>query len=75
MQSCLCVCAFSLATTDSGSNFLKAFRVYGVDDENNNAEPLGAEPDESGECCIILVCEDAMTIVKCLDILKSTLEC
>ncbi|KAL7388566.1 hypothetical protein ABVT39_016262 [Epinephelus coioides] len=36
-------------TTDSGSNFLKAFRVYGVDDENNNAEPLGAEPDESGE--------------------------
>ncbi|XP_030288346.1 uncharacterized protein LOC115590972 [Sparus aurata] len=37
-------------TTDSGSNFVKAFRVYGVtEDENNNAEPLGAEPDQSGE--------------------------
>lgn len=60
-------------TTDSGSNFVKAFRVYGVtEDENNNAEPLGAEPDQSGEC-YTLVCDDDIAIVQCLGVLKSTL--
>lgn len=50
-------------TTDSGSNFVKAFGVYGVtEDENNNAEPLGAEPDQSGEC-YTLVCDDDIAIV------------
>ncbi|XP_061598239.1 uncharacterized protein LOC133461366 [Cololabis saira] len=28
-------------TTDNGSNFLKAFRVYGQTEENNNPEPVG----------------------------------
>ncbi|KAI4889111.1 hypothetical protein NFI96_025223 [Prochilodus magdalenae] len=38
-------------TTDNGSNFLKAFRVYGETDENNNPEPVGegdAEEDDGG---------------------------
>ncbi len=39
-------------TTDNGSNFLKAFRVYGQTDENNNPEPVGegdGEEDDSDE--------------------------
>ncbi|KAI4875593.1 hypothetical protein NFI96_029992, partial [Prochilodus magdalenae] len=38
-------------TTDNGSNFLKAFRVYGETDENNNPEPVGegdGEEDDGG---------------------------
>lgn len=38
-------------TTDSGSNFLKAFRVYGVTgNEIHKAEPLRVDPNESGGC-------------------------
>lgn len=37
-------------TTDNGSNFIKAFRVYGQLDENNNEKPLeGARPSETVE--------------------------
>ncbi|XP_065127714.2 uncharacterized protein [Paramisgurnus dabryanus] len=39
-------------TTDNGSNFLKAFRVYGQTDENNNPEPVGegdGEEDDGGQ--------------------------
>ncbi|XP_056453390.1 uncharacterized protein LOC130388084 [Gadus chalcogrammus] len=39
-------------TTDNGSNFLKAFRVYGQSDENNNPEPVGegdGEEDDGGQ--------------------------
>ena len=37
-------------TTDNGSNFIKAFRVYGELDENNNQIPLEeARPSESTE--------------------------
>ncbi|KAI4893335.1 hypothetical protein NFI96_005520 [Prochilodus magdalenae] len=38
-------------TPDNGSNFLKAFRVYGETDENNNPEPVGegdGEEDDGG---------------------------
>ncbi|KAL2093869.1 hypothetical protein ACEWY4_011181 [Coilia grayii] len=35
-------------TTDNGSNFLKAFRIYGQSDENNNLEPVG-EVDDDGQ--------------------------
>ena len=60
-------------TTDMGSNFVKALRVYGVtEDEDNNAEPLRAELDQSGEC-YTLVCDDDIGIVQCLGVLKSTL--
>jgi len=40
-----------LTTTDNGSNFLKAFRVYGKTDENNNPEPVeeGDEEDDGGQ--------------------------
>ena len=40
------------STTDNGSNFLKAFRVYGQTDENNNPEPAGegdGEEDDGGQ--------------------------
>ncbi|KAL0172202.1 hypothetical protein M9458_032513, partial [Cirrhinus mrigala] len=39
-------------TADNGSNFLKAFRVYGQTDENNNPEPVGegdGEEDDGGQ--------------------------
>jgi hypothetical protein len=39
-------------TTDNGLNFLKAFRVYGQTDENNNPEPVGegdGEEDDGGQ--------------------------
>ncbi|XP_037394084.1 uncharacterized protein LOC108444376 [Pygocentrus nattereri] len=39
-------------TTDNGSNFLKAFRIYGQTDENNNPEPVGesdGEEDDGGQ--------------------------
>lgn len=39
-------------TTDNGSNFLKAFRVYGKTDENNHPEPVGegdGEEDGGGQ--------------------------
>lgn len=39
-------------TTDNGSNFLKAFRVYGQTDENNNPEHVGegdGEEDDLGQ--------------------------
>ncbi|KAL1248758.1 hypothetical protein QQF64_032974 [Cirrhinus molitorella] len=39
-------------TTDNGSNFLKAFRVYGQTDKNNNPEPVGegdGEEDDGGQ--------------------------
>lgn len=39
-------------TTDHGSNFLKAFRVYGQTDKNNNPEPVGegdGEEEEGGQ--------------------------
>ncbi|KAL7868750.1 hypothetical protein SRHO_G00101340 [Serrasalmus rhombeus] len=39
-------------TTDNGSNFLKAFRIYGQTDENNNPEPVeesDGEEDDGGQ--------------------------
>lgn len=33
-------------TTENGSNFLKAFTVYGQTDENNNLEPVGESHKE-----------------------------
>uniref|UniRef100_A0AAR2LSC1 BED-type domain-containing protein n=1 Tax=Pygocentrus nattereri TaxID=42514 RepID=A0AAR2LSC1_PYGNA len=39
-------------TTDNGSNFLKAFRIYGQTDENNNPELVGesdGEEDDGGQ--------------------------
>ncbi|KAG9266014.1 hypothetical protein AMEX_G20505 [Astyanax mexicanus] len=39
-------------TTDNGSNFLKAFRVYGQTEENNNTESVGegdGEEDDDGQ--------------------------
>lgn len=39
-------------TTDNGSNFLKAFRIYGQQDENNNSASGEAEDNEiSDEMC------------------------
>ncbi|GAA6093660.1 uncharacterized protein LOC119262030 [Tachysurus ichikawai] len=37
------------STTDNGSNFLKAFRVYGQTDENNNPEPVGEGDGEENK--------------------------
>ncbi|KAI7789260.1 hypothetical protein IRJ41_001648 [Triplophysa rosa] len=36
-------------TTDNGSNFLKAFRIYGEQDENNNSPSDEAEDDEMND--------------------------
>ena len=36
-------------TTDNRSNFLKAFRVYGQTEENNNAEPVGEGDGEEDD--------------------------
>lgn len=39
-------------TTDNGSNFMKAFRVHGQNDENNNPEPVregDGEEDDGGQ--------------------------
>ena len=38
-------------TTDNGSNFLKAFRMYGEQDENNNANAndVSDESEDNGE--------------------------
>ncbi|XP_067283542.1 uncharacterized protein [Pseudorasbora parva] len=36
-------------TTDNGSNFLKAFRVFGQTDENNNPEPEGENDGEEDD--------------------------
>jgi hypothetical protein len=36
-------------TTDNGSNFLKAFRMYGEQDENNNANDVSDESEDNGE--------------------------
>lgn len=36
-------------TTDSGTNFLKAFKVYGQTDENNNPEPVGESDEEEDD--------------------------
>ncbi|XP_051809094.1 uncharacterized protein LOC127535333 [Acanthochromis polyacanthus] len=36
-------------TTDNGSNFLKAFRVYGKTDKNNNPEPVGERAEEEDD--------------------------
>lgn len=34
-------------TTDNGSNFIKAFKVFGEEDENNNAVGLGGDGDSA----------------------------
>lgn len=39
-------------TTDNGSNFMKAFRVYGQTDKSNNPKPVGegdGEEDDGGQ--------------------------
>lgn len=36
-------------TTDNGSNFIKAFRVYGEDENNNTGAIQGAGPGQTGE--------------------------
>ncbi|MCI4382876.1 hypothetical protein PGIGA_G00019840, partial [Pangasianodon gigas] len=38
-------------TTDNGSNFLKAFRIYGEQDENNNSASDETEDEISDVMC------------------------
>lgn len=51
---------------DNGSNFLKAFAVYGVtEDEIVTAEPLRIETDKGGEFCVLVCEDDTVALIHC----------